>query len=64
MKPTYNEQDYIQTADDDNLFGHRGDYKYRVLDKNKEFPTHHTNSYEDAKKWFNVCVEYWKEQDE
>lgn len=60
----YDEQDYIQVAEDGMGFGHRGDYKYRVMDRQKIGATHHTNSLDDAKNWFHKCREYWIEQDE
>ncbi len=36
-----------------------GRYKYRVMDRNKEYPTHHTSSMKDAHKWLERCREYW-----
>ena len=59
----YEEQDYIQTAKDGFGFGGRGDYKYRVMDRQKINPVHHTNDMEDAKKYFHKCREYWLEQE-
>ena len=60
----YKEQDHIETAKDGFGFGHRGDYKYRVLDRQRIGVTHHTNNLDDAKRWFNECREYWIEQDD
>jgi hypothetical protein len=60
----YDEQDYIEVAKEGFGFGHRGNYKYRVLDRQKVGVTHHTNCIEDAKKWLRKCRSYWVEQDE
>ena len=60
----YNEQDYIQTAKDGFGFGHRGEYKYRVMDRQNIGAIHHTNSMDDAKTYFHKCRKYWLEQDE
>ena len=58
----YNAEDYIEEAETEKGFGHRG-YRYRVLDRQKLHPTHHTNSLEDAKTWSRKCIAYWLEQD-
>lgn len=60
----YEEQDYIQIAKEGFGFGHAGNYKYRVMDRQKIAATHHTNDLENAKRWFRKCREYWIEQDE
>ena len=59
----YDEQDYIETAKEGFMFGHRGEYKYRVMDREKIGATHYTNSLDDAKRWFARCRKYWLEQD-
>lgn len=53
-------EDYIETAEEGQNF--RG-YKYRVLCKDKLFATHHSDDYEDARKWSKECIEYWVKQD-
>ena len=60
----YNEQDHIQVAKEGFGFGHNGEYKYRVMDRQNIGATHNTNRLEDAKKWFHKCAKYWNEQDE
>lgn len=60
----YEAQDYIQEAKEGFGFGHSGQYKYRAMDRQKIGATHHTNDLEDAKKWFNMCREYWLEQED
>jgi len=60
----YDEQNYIETAKEGFSFGRRGEYKYRVMDRQKISAMHHTNSLGDAKKYFRKCREYWLEQDE
>lgn len=60
----YSEQDYIEVAKEGFGFGYRGDYKYRVMDRQKIGAIHHTNDLKDAKRYFHKCREYWLEQDE
>ncbi len=55
----YDEIDYIETAPEGSGFGHRGDYKYRVWNRTKTMPSHHTNSLDDAKAWFQKCRDEW-----
>ena len=40
-----------------------GKYKYRVLGRTKLGPTHHTDDYKDAVKWFEKCKGYWLKLD-
>lgn len=56
----YNEKDHIQTAQEGYGFGHRGDYKYRVMDRQCISAVHHTNDIDDAKMYFYKCREYWR----
>ncbi len=60
----YDEKDYIEIAPDDAPFGRWEHYKYRVLNKTKTMPSHHTNSLHDAQSWFNKCRQEWLEQDQ
>ena len=60
----YDEQDHIQIAEKGFGFGHKGEYKYRVMDRRGIGATHHTNSMKDAKRWLHKCREYWIKQDE
>ena len=55
----YTVRDHIEEAKEGKLFGHRGEYKYRVLGKDREFPIHHTNSYIDAVSYLNKCRKEW-----
>lgn len=59
---TYMVDDYIEEAKPGEGFGHRG-YKYRVMDRQKISPTHHTNDLQDAQKWARKCIKYWNKQD-
>jgi hypothetical protein len=56
----YDESDHIQKAPKENLFGHRKEYIYMVLGKSCEHPIHHTNSLEDAQKYFMKCKKMWE----
>jgi hypothetical protein len=60
----YSEQDHIEVAKEGFGFGHNGEYKYRIMDRQRIGATHHTNDLLDAKNWFHQCREYWIEQDE
>jgi len=59
MSIEYKESDFIQTAKDGEGFGHRRDYKYRVLNRTGHY-THHTNDLKDARWWFKKCVALWE----
>ena len=55
----YEQSLHIQEAPADCLFGHRRQYRYRVLGKKGETVIHHTNSLEDAVQYFRKCRDYW-----
>ena len=59
----YKKEDYIQVASEGAGFGYRGEYKYRVMDKQRTNATHHTNCLCDAERWFYKCRGYWIEYD-
>lgn len=59
----YEAKDYIETAPDGQLFGQRGEYKYRVMGRTG-FPSHHTNCLDDATSWFEMQRDYWLQKDE
>jgi hypothetical protein len=60
----YDEQNHIEIAKEGFGFGHTGQYKYRVLDRQRIGVTHHSNDMDDAKKWFYECRKYWIAADE
>ena len=55
----YEQSSHIEEAPNDRLFGHRGEYRYRVLGKDGESVIHHTNSLEDAEQYFEKCKARW-----
>lgn len=57
----YKPQDYIQPIE--NGMRGFGTYKFRVLDKEREYPTHHAYTYKEAVHWFNKCVERWEKEE-
>ena len=55
----YEQNLHIQEAPKERLFGHRPEYRYRVIGKDGESVIHHTNSLEDAEQYFKKCRDQW-----
>ncbi len=55
----YEQNLHIQEASKECLFGHRKEYRYRVLGRDGESVIHHTNSLEDAERYFKKCRDHW-----
>jgi len=58
----YKEADYIQVAEEGASFGLFHGFRYRIVNRHG-WATHHTNSLEDAKRWFEKCKAFWIECD-
>ena len=59
----YSDQEHIEEAKDGKFFGHRGEYRYRVLGKDKICAIHHTNIYLDAVFYLDKCRKQWIKDD-
>jgi len=54
----YEQNVHIEEAPKEHLFGRSQQYRYRVLGKDGESVIHHTNSLEDAERYFKKCREH------